>query len=96
MYYENSNSSQRNNIIRGQEFLVVVYDFEKLYANFLCTKVIIYTDQATIFYMKFRKESKPGFVLYVLRLQEFEFEVKDRNRKENQVSNILSPFESNN
>ena len=40
-----------------------------------------------------KKDAKPRFIFWVLMLQEFDFEVKDRKRTENQVADHLSRLE---
>ena len=40
-----------------------------------------------------KKDAKPRFIFWVLMLQEFDFEVKDRKRTENQVTDHLSWLE---
>nr|XP_009764012.1 PREDICTED: uncharacterized protein LOC104215813 [Nicotiana sylvestris] len=57
------------------------------------SKVIVYTDHATIRYLIERKESKPRLIRRVLRLQEFDMEIRDRKKTENQVADHLSRLE---
>ncbi|XP_075099282.1 uncharacterized protein LOC142176112 [Nicotiana tabacum] len=57
------------------------------------SKVIVYTDHATIRYLIERKESKPRLIRRVLRLQEFYMEIRDRKKTENQVADHLSRLE---
>lgn len=78
-----------------QELLVVVYVFQKLRAYLLGTKVIVHTDHAAICYLMVKKEPKPRLIRWVLLLQEFDFEVRDRKGHENQVANHLSCLKPN-
>nr|XP_016502100.1 PREDICTED: uncharacterized protein LOC107820352 [Nicotiana tabacum] len=48
------------------------------------SKVIVYTDHAAIRYLIEKKESKPRLIRWVLLLQEFDLEIRDRKRTENQ------------
>ncbi|XP_060195077.1 uncharacterized protein LOC132624290 [Lycium barbarum] len=59
----------------------------------LVSKVVVYTDHATLRYLMAKKYVKPRFIRWVLLLQEFDFEVKDRNGSENQDVNHLSRLE---
>ncbi|WMV58417.1 hypothetical protein MTR67_051802 [Solanum verrucosum] len=48
------------------------------------------TDHATLRYLMAKKEAKPHFIWWLLLLQEFDFEVKDRKDCKNQVADHLS------
>ena len=73
----------------------MVYAFEKFRAYLLGTKVIVHTDHAALRYLMAKKDAKPRLIRWVLLLQEFDFEVKDRKGCENQVDDHLSRLEAN-
>ncbi|XP_049356741.1 uncharacterized protein LOC125821367 [Solanum verrucosum] len=87
IYYASKllNGVQRNYTVTEQELLAVVYAFEKFRAYLLGTKVIVHTDHAALRYLMEKKDAKPRLIRWVLLLQEFDFEVKDRKGCENQV-----------
>ncbi|KAH0713324.1 hypothetical protein KY290_008970 [Solanum tuberosum] len=95
IYYasETLNNAQRNYTVTKQELLAVVCAFEMFRAYLLGTKVIVHTDHVALRYLRARKDAKPRFIRWVLLLQEFNFEVKDRKGCENQVANHLSRLE---
>ncbi|XP_049381222.1 uncharacterized protein LOC125845730 [Solanum stenotomum] len=64
--------------------------FWAILAYLLGTKVIVHTDRATLMYLMAKKDAKPRLIRWVLLLQEFDFEVKDRRGYENQVVDHLS------
>lgn len=76
-----------------QEFLTIVYEFEKFWAYLLGTRVVIHTDHDALCYLMEKKDAKTKLISWMLLLQEFEFEVKDRKDCENQVSDHLSRLE---
>ncbi|KAL1544414.1 hypothetical protein AAHA92_21269 [Salvia divinorum] len=70
--------------------LAVVYSFEKFRPYLLGSQVIVYTDHVAIKYLLAKKESKPRLIRWVLLLQEFNWEVKDKKGTENRVADHLS------
>lgn len=96
IYYTSKalNGAQKNYTVTEQELLAVVYAFEKFHAYLLGTKVVVHTDHAALRYLMAKKDAKPGLIRWVLLLQEFNFEVKDRKGCENQVTDHLSRLES--
>jgi len=96
IYYASKalNGAQKNYTVTDQELLAVVYAFEKFRAYLLGTKVVVHTDHAALRYLMAKKDAKPRLIRWVLLLQEFDFEVKDRKGCENQVADHLSRLES--
>ena len=87
------NGAHRNYTVTKQELLAVVYAFEKFQAYLLGTKVVVHTDHVALHYLMAKKDAKPRLIRWVLLLQEFDFEVKDRRGCENQVADHLSRLE---
>ncbi|XP_047264127.1 uncharacterized protein LOC124896587 [Capsicum annuum] len=57
-------------------------------------KVIVHTDYAAIKYLVNKNDVKPQIIRWILLLQEFDLEVRDRNGAENQVADHLSRLEN--
>jgi len=72
------------------ELFAVVFAFEKFRSYLLGTKVIVFTDHAALRYLLKKKKSKPRLIKWILLLQEFEFEIKDKKGAENHVVDHLS------
>lgn len=58
------------------------------------TKVIVHIDHAAIKYLFKKKDAKPWLIRWILLLLEFDLEVRDRKRVENQVVDHLSRLEN--
>nr|XP_009803806.1 PREDICTED: uncharacterized protein LOC104249128 [Nicotiana sylvestris] len=81
--------AQLNYIVTEKEMLAVVFAFDKFRSYLIGSKVIVYTDHAALRCL-IEKDSKPCLIRWVLLLQEFDLEIRDRKGIENQVADHLS------
>ena len=87
------NEAQMNYATTEKELLAVVFAFDKFRSYLVGSKVIVYTDHAVIKYLLNKKDAKPRFLRWVLLLQEFDLEIRDKKGMKNLVANHLSRIE---
>jgi hypothetical protein len=80
VYYASKtlNGAQLNYATTEKELLVVVFAFEKFRSYIVNSKVIVYTDHAAIKYLLAKKDAKPRLNRWILLLQEFDVEIRDK------------------
>ena len=88
------NDTQQNYTTTEKEFLAVVFAFEKFRSYLLLSKVIVYTDHVALKYLMEKKDAKPRLIRWILLLQEFNVEIRDKKRVENVVADHLSRLEN--
>jgi hypothetical protein len=72
------NEAQLNFATTEKELLAVVFAFEKFRSYIVNSKVIVYTDHAAIKYLLPKKDAKPCLIRWILLLQEFDVEIRDK------------------
>jgi hypothetical protein len=92
VYYASKTLSeaQLNYATMEKELLAVVFAFEKFRSYIVNSKVIVYTNHAAIKYPLAKKDAKPRLICWILLLQEFDVEIRDKKGVENFVVGHLS------
>ncbi|CAN6712714.1 unnamed protein product [Malus baccata var. baccata] len=84
------NDAQLNYSTTEKELLAVVFALDKFRSYLIGTKVIVFTDHAALKYLLTKKEAKPRLIRWILLLQEFNIEIRDKKGSENVVADHLS------
>jgi len=84
--------TQQNYTTIEKVLLVVVYAMEKFRPYLLCSKVIMYIEHSTLEHLLEKKDAKAHLIRWILLLQEFNLEIKDKVGLENIVADHLSRF----
>ena len=92
VYYASKtlNEAQRNYTTTEEELLAVVYTLEKFHAYLVGSDIIIFTNHSTLKYLLTKQDAKARLIRWVLLLQEFNLQIKDKKGVENVIADHLS------
>lgn len=76
-----------------KELMAIVFALDKLCSYLVGAKIIVYTNHTAIRHLLSKKDAKPRHLRWILLLQEFYLEIKDKKGTKNVVADHLSRFE---
>ncbi|GJW82393.1 reverse transcriptase domain-containing protein [Tanacetum coccineum] len=77
-----------------KELLAVVFSFDKFCQYLVLSKTVVYTDHSALKYLFNKQDTKPRLIRWVLLLQGFDIEIKDKKGEENLTADHLSRLEN--
>ena len=92
VYYASKtlNEAQRNYTTTEKELLAVVYALDKFRAYLVGADIVIFTDHSALKYLLTKQNAKARLIRWVLLVQEFNLQIKDKKGVENVVVDHLS------
>ena len=92
VYYASKtlNDAQKNYTTIEKELITVVFTFDKFRNHFLGTSIVIFIDHLTLKYLLNKNDAKARLSKWILFIQEFNIQIRDKQGVKNVVANHLS------
>jgi hypothetical protein len=83
------NDAQLNYSTTKKELLAVIFALDKFKSYFLGSKIIIYSNHIALRYLFSKQDTKSRLIRWILLLQEFDIEIRDKKDSKNIVAEHL-------
>ncbi|WJZ94281.1 hypothetical protein VitviT2T_013155 [Vitis vinifera] len=92
IYYASKtlNEAQRNYTTTEKELLAVVFALDKFRAYLVGSFIIVFTDHSALKYLLTKQDAKARLIRWILLLQEFDLQIRDKKGVENVVADHFS------
>ncbi|RVX11246.1 Retrovirus-related Pol polyprotein from transposon 17.6 [Vitis vinifera] len=92
IYYASKtlNEAQRNYTTTEKELLAVVFALDNFRAYLVGSFIIVFTDHSALKYLLTKQDAKARLIRWILLLQEFDLQIRDKKGVENVVADHLS------
>ncbi|GJU39782.1 reverse transcriptase domain-containing protein [Tanacetum coccineum] len=96
IYYASKslNNAQEYYTTTEKELLAVVFSFDKFRPYLVLSETIVYTDHSALKYLFSKQDAKPRLIRWVMLLQGFDIEIKDKREAKNLAADHLSRLEN--
>ena len=92
IYYASKilNEAQRNYTTTEKELLAVVFALDKFRAYLVGSFIVVFIDHSALKYLLTKQDAQARLIRWIILLQEFHLQIKDKKRVENVVVDHLS------
>ncbi|GKE13157.1 reverse transcriptase domain-containing protein [Tanacetum coccineum] len=73
--------------------MAIVFAFDKFRSYVILSKTIVHTDHSALRHLFKKQDAKPRLIRWIILLQEFDIEIKERKGTKNVVTDHLSRIE---
>ncbi|GJT71478.1 reverse transcriptase domain-containing protein [Tanacetum coccineum] len=89
------NPGQQKYTVTEKELMAVLFAFDKFRSYLILSKTIVHTDHSALKHMFKKQDAKPRLIRWILLLQEFDIEIKDKKDTKNVATDHLSRIDNN-